>query len=222
MAPRLTTLVEVQALSIASLVKFSGGSIDDAIAKIKNQRIMDPSKDTLKSMFKTIGTATNVRVNEQWGTQPIYGVGAPTRPILIPGNYQMSLSIEKLQLDRKNAFSFFTSPDYWYSTDMQTKIGQDDFLLYTYLVARDKEKPGLLNSEIYAVLPSSSSQAYSAGDSTIVNNIDCVGFKMTYVDLLNGLKDNGILSYSRTSKLGTKAARDATLGFVADGSNADK
>lgn len=220
MAPRLNTLVEVQALSLTTQVKFDGANLQGALETLRGLRITNP--EGIRDIFKTIGTATNVRINEQWGTQPIYAIGGPTRPVMVPGNYQLSLSIEKLQLDRKNNFSFLTTPDYWYSTTVQREVQLDDYLLYTYLVVRDKERPGLNNAEVYAVMPSSATQAYTTGDATIVHNVDCVGFKLTYVDLLGILTDNNILAFNRTTRIDNANPANDVLGTVINNPNTDR
>lgn len=202
MAVRISTLAEIQVLSLATLKKFGKKKADDAV---KDMRTFLPTNgDGLASLFTTVGIAREVRINEDWGTQPVYGIGDPTRPMMIPNNYQVSASIQRLQLDTRDGWHYIFSPDYWYSTDVQEGFGLDDFLYYTYLVIRDKSNPTsrpLLDSPVYALMPRSSSRSVSAGDVMMVHGIELVGFKHTYRDLLGLMGDNNILSYSRTHSI---------------------
>lgn len=212
MTIRTAMLAEVQALSLASLIRFGKAQgLTDAKAKLDDAVI----KNDMKDLFKTVGLATSIRINEQWGTQPIYGIEAPTRPVMIPGNSQVSLSIERLTLDKRDNFHYITSPDYWYSLTTQRAIGASNYLFYSYIVIRDKEDfNNIANNTIYACMPSSSSTGITADSATIMHNVDMVGFKLSYLDLLDALDDT-ILSYS-TTVIGKDGKFDnlPTLGIV--------
>lgn len=199
MAVRITTLAEIQVLSMATLKKFGNKDRDEAV---KTMREFVPTNgDGLSKLFQTVGIAREVRINEDWGTQPVYGIGAPTRPMMVPNNYQVSASIQRLQLDTRDGWHYIFSPDYWYSTDVQEKFGMDDYLYYTYLVIRDKSNPKdrpLLDTPVYALMPRSSSKSVSSGDVMMVHGVELVGFKQTYRDILGLMTDRNILTYSRT------------------------
>lgn len=205
MAPReirSSTVGEVRTLSLASLYDRMA---DPAKAKLFLESLQAGRADALVALSKAfvpVGLAKQVRIDEDWGTQAIYGIGDPTRPTLIPGNYSVSASIERLQLDGRNNFSYVTSPDYWYSKYTQRLLGNTDWGMYTYLYIHDREHgPSSFNKvEIYALLPRSASKAISSGDVMVVHNVQMIGFKYQYMDFVADLLggDSGIMSYGRT------------------------
>lgn len=212
MAVRITTLAEVQVLSVATLKKFGNMGIDQIKTELTKTKTQG---DGLSSLFKTVGIAREVRINEDWGTQPVYGIGAPTRPMMVPNNYQVSASVQRLQLDTRDGWHYIFSPDYWYSTEVQNEFGMDDFMYYTYLVIRDKSAPKdrpFMDTPVYALMPRSSSKSVSSGDVMMVHGVELVGFKQTYRDILGMMTDKNILSYSRTHAA-TDTAND-TFGVV--------
>lgn len=198
MAVRISTLAEIKTLSLASFLRDKGvdpqtGSINDVTSAIEEFRsalaqgdpeLLQARKNAIwgntgQPLFKTVGIARQVRVDEDYGTQNIYGIGSPTRPRIVPNNYTVNVTAERLQLDTRNLFDFMSSPDFWYSDEVQKTIGIDDFLLYTYFFVKSKEDPDK-RYEIYALLPRSSSRAYSSGDVMVAHNVTLTGFKYSY------------------------------------------
>lgn len=198
MAVRLSTLAEIKVLSLATYARDgevdpTSGSMADILTAIDSfkQQLSGGAPDALQSLknetsrfgralFKTVGIARNVRVDENYGTQNIYGIGAPTRPRVVPNNYDVTVTAERLQLDRRDLRQFFAHPEYWYADEVQRSIGIDDILLYTYFFVRSKEDDGTTRSDIYALMPRTSSRTYSSGDVMVANNVSLVGFKYSY------------------------------------------
>jgi hypothetical protein len=199
MAIRLSTLAEIKVLSLATLLYEDAGTASQvnssrvlAALNDMRERIGDPS--TLQSvknvdqfgsregsLFKTVGIARNVRVDEDFGTQNIYGIGAPTRPRIVPNNFSANVTVERIQLDTRDLNHYITRPEYWYSDEVQRQIGIDDVLLYTFLFLKSKEiRTDSLRTDIYALMPRTSQKAVSNNDVMIAHNVSLIGFKYSY------------------------------------------
>lgn len=198
MAIRLSTLAEIKVLSLATYLRDAGRDPNTAdraaMQSVLNQfraRLANIDAGTLQAekgaaglngndLFKTVGIARNVRIDEDFGTQNIYGIGSPTRPRIVPNNYSATVTAERLQLDRRDLSHFMTSPEYWYSDTVQRSVGIDDVLLYTYFFVRSKEDTGEIRQDIFALMPRSSSKAFSNGDVMVAENVNLTGFKYSY------------------------------------------
>lgn len=198
MAIRLSTLAEIKVLSLTTYLR--DGGADPMTADAATMRtVLDSFRQQLangdagtmqadkdqdnrfgRSLFKTVGIARNVRIDEDYGTQNIYGIGAPTRPRIVPNNYSVTITAERLQLDRRDLSHFMTTPEYWYSDTVQRGVGIDDVLLYTYFFVRSKEDTGEIRQDIFALMPRNSSRAFSNGDVMVAENVNLTGFKYSY------------------------------------------
>jgi len=216
-AVRTAPLAEVKALSLASLAKVikDPTNIDKFIQSLSSQTT--PSITPLMDCFVTVGLARSLRIDEDWGTTALYGIGSPTRPVLVPNNYSVSVSPDRLQLDTRDNFSYITSPDYWYSKHMQQRIGAADWPMYTYLYVHDREKKSQNAVEIYALMPRTASKQISSSDVMIVQSVQMIGFKYQYLDFVDDLlsRSSNILSYGRTSL----ASKNNEFGNVSVGVN---
>lgn len=196
MAIRTSPLAEIKVLSLAALLytkkasgTITGGEIDEAAVfeAIDDLRthLKDGSKplQANKDIFKTVGIARQVRVDEDYGTQAIYGIGSPTRPRMVPNNFSVNVTVDRLQLDRRNAYHYLSTPEFWYSDEVQKNIGIDDALLYSYFFLRSKEDSTSTRYDIYALMPRSSSFAVSSGDVLVVHNVSLTGYKYTYEEM---------------------------------------
>lgn len=196
MQTRFSTLAEVRVLSLASLL-YASRSADSitgnetTAAEVEKQlkelrKALGQGPGVLQSknstIFKTVGLARQVRIDEDYGTQNIYGIGAPTRPRIIPNNFSANVTVDRLQLDTRNLSHYIATPEYWYSTDVQRQIGIDDYLLYTYFFVRSKEDVGKtgVRYDIYALMPRSASVTQSSSDVMVVHNVSLTGFKYSY------------------------------------------
>lgn len=205
MAVRLSTLAEIKAFSLISYARgagadpnASGTDMDALLLALDSvrQQLGDGAPDTIQSeknsvaragardLFRTIGIARNVRIDENYGTQNVYGIGAPTRPRIVPNNYDVSVTVERLQLDRRDLGHFFANPEYWYSDEVQRDVGIEDFLFYTYFFIKSKEDSGATRSDIFALMPRTSSKTFTSGDVMVANNVSMVGFKYSYKQAL--------------------------------------
>lgn len=201
MAVRTSPLAEIKVLSLASLLYMSrtarnasGGiprNADDIREKLDELRgflgnghrrgtALGYAKSDGDPIFKTVGLARQIRIDEDYGTQNVYGIGQPTRPRMVPNNYSVSVTVDRLQLDTRDLSHFLTTPEYWYADDVQRHIGIDDYLLYTYLFVRSKEDNAAQRPDIYALMPRNKSVTKSSGDVMVVNNVSLTGFKYSY------------------------------------------
>jgi hypothetical protein len=192
---RLSTLAEIKVLSLETLRRFTSGTgvgkapsgigaslVDEIKRKLDTT---DPSKriNISAEVFKTVGIARQVRIDEQYGTQNYYGIGSPYRPRIVPNNFSVSVTCERLQLDKRNLYDFMTSPEYFYSYGMQRLTGIIDAVYYTYMFIRSKESDaGPSAYDIYALMPVSATKAVTNGDVMISHNLQLTGFKVNTGD----------------------------------------
>lgn len=197
MALRLSTLAEIKVLSLSAILyenaevasRVDSTRLDESLAELKT-KLSDPgtlqafANDDVASggsLFKTVGIARSIRIDEDFGTQNFYGIGAPTRPRIVPNNFSANVSVERIQLDTRDLNHYITRPEYWYSDQVQSQIGIDDILLYTFLFVNSKERDLRGNrKDIYALMPRTSQKAISSGDVMIAHNVSLVGFKYSY------------------------------------------
>lgn len=196
MALRLSTLAELKVLSLSTYLRdggvdpltSSGEDIEAGLNSFREQlsggsdilqAIKDGDSRFGNSLFKTVGIARSIRIDEDFGTQNFYGIGAPTRPRIVPNNFSANVSVERIQLDTRDLNHYITRPEYWYSDDVQRQVGIDDVLLYTFMFVRSKEDNGN-RADIYALMPRTSQRAVSSGDVMIAHNVSLVGFKYSY------------------------------------------
>jgi len=195
---RLSTLAEIKVLSLESIRNFNviDGTpretplpIDQALDALSSYvTLNDINLPTAASVFKTVGIARSVRIDEDYGTQNLYAIGSPTRPRIIPNNYNVSVTAERIQLDTRNLYDYMATPEYFYSPDAQAFSGVRDSLYYTYMFVRNKETgEDNLKYDIYALMPRTSTKTISNGDVMISHNVSLTGFKVNYGD--SGLKD---------------------------------
>lgn len=197
MAVRLSTLAEIKVLSLATLLYDQAGTASqvnssNVLESLNNlrDRLGDPA--TLQSiknadqvdglpLFQTVGIARSLRIDEDFGTQNIYAIGAPTRPRIVPNNYSVNVTIERIQLDTRDLNHYLTSPNYWYADLVQRVIGVSDILLYTFLFVKSKEvRVDSMRGDIYAVMPRGAQRAITSGDVMIAHNVSMVGFKYSF------------------------------------------
>jgi len=206
MAIRLSTLAEIKVLSLSGILTGRGlnngnplnaANADDVRAALETMRtsVTDPATLQVQKsnvsgdgIFKTVGIARSVRLDEDYGTQNYYGIGAPTRPRIVPNNYSVSASIQRIQLDTRDLNHYITRPEYWYSDEVQRQVGIDDVMLYTFLFLKSKEAP-TVRQDIYALMPRSSSRAVASSDVMIANDVNMVGFKYSYEELFFDLSN---------------------------------
>lgn len=195
MATRISTLAEIKVLSLASeLYKLKNTTSDidrqSVIDSIDHLRQLVTSPQGVQStkhivaadnlgIFKTIGIARNIRIDEDFGTTNVYGIGAPTRPAIVPNNHSVNISIERLMLDTRDLNHYLTSPSYWYSDEVQRSVGVDDALLYTYIFVNSKEG-GDKRTDIYGVMPRTVQKTYTSGDVFTAVSVSAVGFTYTH------------------------------------------
>jgi len=162
----------------------------------------------VESLFTTIGTATNVRISEDYGTRPVYGIGEPTNPVLVPNNVAMRVSISKLTIDKAAVSRYAMKPIYWYEPRLQKKaidtmiaangdlLGADYFF-YSYLVLKDMETGGLSsdyveaidNDYILAFMPRDYAVGLSNNTTLIETNVNGEGKALRILDILEAVVD---------------------------------
>lgn len=199
MAVRLSTLAEIKTFSMSSYLESlelsnpTSGDVVQAISDFASDfdsRADDDVSAILSSInpFKTIGLARSIRISEDFGTINQYAIGAPTRPRIVPNNYQASASIQRIQLDTRDLFSYVTTPEYWYSNDVQNAVGVDDYKFYTYLFIQEKGS-SLSVPDIYALMPRSSSKTVSSNNVMIAHDVEMIGYKQTVDSLISLIRD---------------------------------
>jgi hypothetical protein len=163
-----------------------------------------------ETFFKSIGLAENVSIDESYNARPVWGIGEPTNPIVVPNNYSASISISRLTLDTLSVKEFTTLPDYWYAPRVQAKVesflsnvpnGRDilDYPFYTFLFVSSIEERAkytsnplsaldeLLNRRFYSFMPSEYSQRITSGDSIIITDVRGTGKLLNLRGLISEL-----------------------------------
>ncbi len=197
MVPRFSPYAIVKTISFNTLLQ-SGQSLLDAANALLN--ILNNSNDIVGALtnnfplFKSIGIADNVSIDESYNSRPIWGIGEPANPIVIPNNYSASISISRMTLDTLSIRDFTTMPDYWYIPTLQRRIEEilgpitaRDFLdypFYTFLSITSVERPDIgvnnvlnhvLNRNLYVFMPSDYSTRISANDTIIMTDVRGTG-----------------------------------------------
>jgi hypothetical protein len=78
--------------------------------------------EMLKARFSSMGLARSVSVDVSYGTQARAGIGFGADPMLIPGNPEVSVNIERLQLDKKTLRNYANNPEFWMSPVLQNLV----------------------------------------------------------------------------------------------------
>lgn len=222
-ALRLSTLAEVRVLSLTTAIQgdletVTNARIISALEALRSQleggpNTLQQNRDLQSSLFKTVGVARSVRIDEDYGSTNIYGIGAPTRPRIVPNNYSVNATIERLQLDTRDLNHYVARPDYWYSDNVQRHIGIDDVLLYTFLVLRSKEDAGpnfATRRDIYALMPRSSQRAAASNDVMIAHNVSMVGFRYSWDQMYFDISN--LVNESITDRITSAANQGQSVG----------
>lgn len=196
MTPRFSSYAIVKTLSFNGLLGM-GSSIVDIGRELLN--ILNSSNDIWGAitgnleLFKSIGIANNITIDESYNARPIWGIGEPTNPIVIPNNYSAQISISRMTLDTLSVRDFTTLPDYWYVPTLQARVEQvlgpvtaRDFLdypFYTFLMFTSVENPVPVNAltgsmvtrQLYVFMPSEYSTRVSGDDTIIMTDVRGTG-----------------------------------------------
>jgi hypothetical protein len=217
MAIRFSPYAVLKTLSFSGLLSaLDAGSLSDAISRIlsflDNPTGIFPNINTggdiwNETVFKSIGLAENVSIDETYNSRPVWGIGEPANPIVIPNNYSASISISRLTLDTLSIKEFTTLPDFWYAPRIQARIesffstvpnSRDilEYPFYTFLFVSSIEERtkyasspisalnALFNRNFYAFMPSEYSQRITSGDSIIITDVRGTGKLLSLRELI--------------------------------------
>jgi hypothetical protein len=220
MAIRFSPYAVLKTLSITGLMDaLNANSFSDALSRLLSlldnpnalfQKISTSSDVWNETFFKSIGLAENVSIDESYNARPVWGIGEPTNPIVVPNNYSVSISISRITLDTLSIRDFTTLPDYWYAPRVQARIegflsnvpnGRDvlDYPFYTFLFVSSIEERSryssgstnfldeLLNRRFYSFMPSEYSQRITSGDSIIITDVRGTGKLLNLRGLISEL-----------------------------------
>lgn len=101
-----------------------GTAFGNAVQEMLN--IMHTANETnlvsaYDNQFDHIGLADSITINEDYGTNPIYGIGEPTNPTFVPGNMSVRVNITRLTTDAKSIADYVLKPSYYYDEKMQRR-----------------------------------------------------------------------------------------------------
>jgi hypothetical protein len=220
MAIRFSPYAVLKTLSITGLMDaLNANSFSDALSRLLSlldnpnalfQKISTSSDVWNETFFKSIGLAENVSIDESYNARPVWGIGEPTNPIVVPNNYSVSISVSRITLDTLSIRDFITLPDYWYAPRVQARIeeflsnvsnGRDvlDYPFYTFLFVSSIEERSrypsgstnfldeLLNRRFYSFMPSEYSQRITSGDSIIITDVRGTGKLLNLRGLISEL-----------------------------------
>lgn len=198
MTPRFSQYAIIKTLSFNSVLELGQGDGDLGRALMS---ILSSSNDIWGALtsnginlFKSIGIANNVSIDESYNSRPVWGIGEPTNPIVVPNNYSASISIGRMTLDTLSVRDFTTMPDYWYVPTLQKAIEEAlgnftardflDYPFYTFLMITSVEQPSitlnqisrqLVTRNLYAFMPSDYSTRISGDDTIIMTDVRGTG-----------------------------------------------
>jgi hypothetical protein len=208
MAIRFSPYAVVKTLSINSLMEaLNTNSFVEALDKILSfldnpnalfQKFASNGDVWNETFFRSIGLAENISIDESYNARPVWGIGEPTNPIVVPNNYSASISISRLTIDTLSVREFNTLPDYWYAPRVQARVenflssvpnGRDvlDYPFYTFLFISSIEERSkypsnplnilyeFTNRRFYSFMPSEYSQRITSGDSIIITDVRGTG-----------------------------------------------
>lgn len=162
----------------------------------------------LGALFDDVALATSVSITETFNTKPIYGIGAPESPIIVPGNVSVRVSMARLTTDARQIADYVTKPTFYYSAALQklsTKkfasiagnTGDLDMLFYTYFFLDSLETETfkseigqLQNFEIVAFMPNTYNKRIESNAAEIVTDVEGEGklFRLKdFVEKLNSV-----------------------------------
>jgi len=226
---RLSTLAEIKVLSLETIRSSGDATSSGAIGGVKKfnellekkVRVNRNDITKLSGLFKTVGIARQIRIDEQYNTTNVYAVGSPTRPRIVPGNMSVSVTCERLQLDKRNLYDFMATPEYFYSPFAQKETGILDAIYYTYMFVRSKERKtgttayAIFEHDIYALMPVSSTRTITNGDVMISHNVQLTGFKLNNGDnTLQASLDTLLDDITETVVNQDTSSRDPSAGFT--------
>jgi len=197
MTPRFSPYAIIKTLSFNTLLQAGQSPADLGLALLN---ILNSSNNIWGALegnfdlFKPIGIANNVSIDESYNSRPIWGIGEPTNPIVVPNNYSATISISRMTLDTLSVRDFTTLPDYWYVPTLQRRVeeilgpvtGRDfvDYPFYTFISITSVEKPDVgfsdiiqpfLNRSLYVFMPSEYSTRISGDDTIIMTDVRGTG-----------------------------------------------
>lgn len=208
---RFSPYAIIKTISFNSLMESQGidglsGALQRVLDIVQSDPLQALSGNT--ALFKNIGLAENVSVDEEYRAEPVWGIGEPANPIVVPNNYAATISISRITLDTLSVRDFTTLPDYWYVSGIHERIhnalgpaGLSKFLdypFYTFLWLHSVEaKPGLVRSNlewilerpVYLFMPSSYSRRITSGDSIIVTDVRGTGKLFTLNQIIKAISD---------------------------------
>lgn len=208
MTPRFSAYVKLKTLSFNTLLQPNDDplTIGNQLLQILNSGDLFRAVISNLQLFKTVGLAENVTIDETYNSRPFWGIGEPANPIVIPNNYSANISISRLTLDTLSIRDFTTLPDYWYVSGLQRKVhqilgpvtGRDfiDYPFYTFLYFSSIEGaraklPGLIHRfvtrEIYVFMPSDYSTRVTSGDTIILTDVRGTGKLLDLRGLIEAL-----------------------------------
>lgn len=209
MAPRFSPYAIIKTISFNTLLQPGQSVIDLGMALLDILRNANDLWSALTSnlpLFKSIGIADNVSIDDNYNSRPVWGIGEPANPIVIPNNYSASISISRMTLDTLSIRDFTTLPDYWYVPTLQRKVqeilgpvtGRDflDYPFYTFLQITSVEDPDislegihkiLINRNLYVFMPSDYSTRITGTDTIIMTDVRGTGKLLDLRGLIENL-----------------------------------
>jgi len=196
MTPRFSPYASIKTLSLSSLLENT--SIEGVLSKLldilSNPELIYGSLSDNFGLFKTVGLANDVSVSESYESRPIWGIGEPTNPIVVPNNYSATISMSRLTLDTLSVRDFTTLPDYWYIPKVQNAVESFfnnipkarlvlDYPFYTFIYISSVEFPAdprnavqrLVQRSLFAFMPAEYSIRISGTDTMIMSDVRGTG-----------------------------------------------
>lgn len=226
MATRWSPYARVKMLSIATLARDGtdeGQTEIDAFLAAFQQLTDEVSaaapgaaqaayfKKLFESVFRDVGIAERVGIDEDYGSRSVFGIGQPTEPALIPNNMTVRVNISRLTADARSIADYALKPSFWYDPALQRSainsvIGDlgsgaesinSDMVFHTYLAVSDIERGGALSNissydsiqdyQLIQFIPRTFSKSYQAQNSVIMTDVSGEGKVLRLRDLISAM-----------------------------------
>lgn len=221
MAVRYAPFATVKVLSLATLLmgKVEAGQADEqafssAVQDMISAVVPETQIQTFIShysngnLFRHIGLADSISISEDFGTRPVYGIGEPTDPTMVPNNMSVRVSISRLTTDGNSIADYVLKPSFYYDSNIQRQaITQArafngspvnaDKLFHIFLGITDIEHNGLYNDfsltelvqtyEMVEFMPTSFNRRISSDNAIVFTDVEGTGKILKLKDVIQTL-----------------------------------
>ena len=162
------------------------------------------------TFFRHIGLADSISISEDFGTRPVYGIGEPTNPVLVPNNMSVRVSISRLTTDGNSIADYVLKPSFYYDEKIQRNAIDSarafnnsprsaDNVFHMYLGISDIEHQGSYDEfdltelvqtyEMVEFMPTSFNRRISSDNAIVFTDVEGTGKILKLKDVIQTLSN---------------------------------